>query len=68
MERQYFQGLGGSVVLLEKVCHGGVALRFQKPMPCLSPSVYGAGCSSWLLLQHQVCHHAPCYDDDGPNL
>ena len=56
------------MVLLEKVCHGGVALRFQKPMPCLSPSVYGAGCSSWLLLQHQVCHHAPCYDDDGPNL
>lgn len=46
-----WEGLGG-VTMLEKVCWGGGALRFQKltPFPhvCLPP-----------------CRHAPCHDGHG---
>lgn len=57
------------MALLEKVCHWGLALRFQKPKPgpvcvslCPKIKIY----NSQLLLQHHAClscHHTPHHDN-----
>lgn len=40
----------------------------QRPPPVLSLSACRSGCSSWLLLQHCVCYHAPYHDENGLHL
>lgn len=57
--------------LVEEMCHRGQALRFQKPMPnseslsncCLRIQTQNSQLPSLL-----TCCHAPCHEDNEPNL